>query len=38
MHVIIFFSVYLSFFEKAIIISKCINLGLMMINLEEYFL
>ena len=38
MHVIIFFSVYLSFYEKVIIILKCINLGLIMINSEEYFL
>ena len=32
MHVIIFFSVYLSFYEKVIMFSKCINLGLIMIN------
>ena len=32
MHVIIFFSVYLSFYEKVIIISKYINLGLIMMN------
>ena len=38
MHAIIFFSVYLSFFEKVIIISKYINLGLIMINCEEYLL
>ena len=38
MYVIIFFSVYLSIYEKVIIISKCINLGLIMINSEEYFL
>ena len=32
MHVIIFLSDYLSFYEKIIIISKYINLGLIMIN------
>ena len=32
MYVIIFFSVYVSFYEKIIIISKYINLGLIMIN------
>ena len=32
MYVIIFMSVYLSFYEKVIIISKYINLGLIMIN------
>ena len=32
MHVIIFMSVYLSFYEKVIIISKYINLGLIMMN------
>ena len=32
MHIIIFFSVYLSFYEKVIIILKCINLGLIMMN------
>ena len=37
MHVIIFFSVYLSFYEKIIIISKCINVGLNMMNKGYYF-
>ena len=32
MHVIIFMSVYLSFYEKVIIISKYINLGLIIMN------
>ena len=32
MHVIILMSGYLSFYEKVIIISKYINLGLIMIN------
>ena len=32
MHVIIFLSVYLSFYEKVVIILKCINGGLIMIN------
>ena len=32
MHVIIFKSVYLSFYEKNIIISKYINLGLIMMT------
>ena len=32
MHVIIFVSVYLLFYEKIIIISKYINLGLIMMN------
>ena len=36
MHVIIFFSVYLSFYEKFIIISKCIYLGLIIINFKDY--
>ena len=36
MHVIIFLSVYISLYEKVIIISKCINLGLIVINEEEY--
>ena len=36
MHVIILLRVYLSLYEKVIIISKCINLWLIMINLEEY--
>ena len=38
MHVIILFTVYLSFYKKVIKISKYINLGLNMINWEEYFL
>ena len=32
MHVIVFLSIYLSFYEKIIIISKYINLGLIMMN------
>ena len=32
MHVIIFMSVFLSFYEKIILISKYINLGLIMMN------
>ena len=32
MHVIIFMSIYLSFYDKVIIISKYINLGLIIIN------
>ena len=32
MHVIIFMSIYLSFYEKVIIISKYFNLELMMMN------
>ena len=32
MHVIIFMSVYVSFYEKIIIISKYINLGLIAMN------
>ena len=32
MHVIIFNSVYISFYKKIIIISKYINLGLIMMN------
>ena len=32
MHVIIFMSVYLSIYEKIIIISTYINLGLIMMN------
>ena len=32
MHVIIFMSIYLSFYEKFIIISKYLNLGLIMMN------
>ena len=32
MHVIIFMSIYLSFYEKVIIISKYINLGLIIMN------
>ena len=32
MHVIIFFSIYLSFYEKVMIISKYFKLGLIMMN------
>ena len=32
MHIIKFMSVYLSFYEKIVIISKYINLGLIMMN------
>ena len=32
MHVIIFMSIYLSFYEKVIIISKYFKLGLIMMN------
>ena len=32
MHVIIFMSIYLSFYEKVIVISKYSNLGLIMMN------
>ena len=32
MHVIIFMSIYLSFYQKVIIISKYFNLGLIMMN------
>ena len=32
MHVIIFMSIYLSFYEKVIIISKYFKLGLIMLN------
>ena len=32
MHVIIFMSIYLSFYEKVIIVSKYFNLGLIMMN------
>ena len=32
MHVIIFMSIYLSFYEEVIIISKYFNLGLIMMN------
>ena len=38
MHFIIFFSIYLLFYEKVIIVSKCIKFGLIMINSEEYLL
>ena len=31
-----FFSVYLSFYEKVIVISKCINLELIMMNSGYY--
>ena len=37
MHVIIFFEFYLSLCENLVIISKCTNLGIIMINLEKYF-
>ena len=36
-HVIIFLSVYLSFYENKVIISKSTNLGIIMINQEKYF-
>ena len=32
MHIIIFMSVYISFYEKLIIISKYFNLGLFLMN------
>ena len=32
MHVIIFINIYLSFYEKVIIISKYFNLGLIIMN------
>ena len=35
MHVIIVFSIYLSFYEKVILILKYIYLGLIMINLKD---
>ena len=38
MHVIIFFVFIYHFMKKVIIISNCINLRLIMINYEEYFL